>query len=210
MYKGGTCPEEHKKKKQHVKPSDLVPACYHEGPPALAAELCHTASAKAIIDVTPGSAHWAMEAMRMNIPYVGIGHTQKHCDMMTAKTRSRLLSAAMDSNDRDFYDPKLTEIVQNSSAQKTAQGAAALAGAAKGTTPTPSSGSGAAPGGSAPGGSAPSGSAPSGSASAGKSGAGTGSSDPKKALLERIAKARSEALGKAVAVDIGEDDITEE
>ena len=91
--------------------SDLVPAFYHEGPPALATELAHLVQASGIIDLTPGSGHWAMYAVRRQIPYLGCCYTQKHVDMLYTKLRSRILSAAMDANDSDLYDAQLSTLV---------------------------------------------------------------------------------------------------
>ena len=112
--------------------SDLVPAFYHEGPPALATELAHLVQASAIIDLTPGSGHWAMYAVRRQIPYLGCCYTQKHADMLYTKLRSKILSAAMDANDSDLYDARLSTLVT----EKRKDTAAAVEDEGKGPAPS--------------------------------------------------------------------------
>ena len=107
---GGHCPVEHKKAKI-TKGSDLLPVFYHEGPPALATELAHLLQAAAIIDLTPGSGHWAMYAVRRQIPYLGCCLTQTHVNLLYAKLRSRILTSALDANDTDLYDAQLSTLV---------------------------------------------------------------------------------------------------
>ncbi len=106
---GGSCKVEHKTSKA-TKGSDLVPAFWHEGPQALATELAHLLQATAIIDLTPGSRHWAMYSVRKQIPYLGCCFTSAHIDMLYSKLRSKILSAAMDANDADLYDPNLSTL----------------------------------------------------------------------------------------------------
>ena len=88
-----------------------MPAFWHEGPQALATELAHLLQATAIIDLTPGSGHWAMYSVRKQIPYLGCCFTSAHIDMLYSKLRSKILSAAMDANDADLYDPNLSTLV---------------------------------------------------------------------------------------------------
>ena len=107
---GGGCSVEHKKQKA-TKASDLVPAFWHEGPPVLATELAHLLQAASIIDLTPGSGHWAMFAVRKQIPYLGACFTEAHCNLLYSKLRSRILSSAMDANDTDLYDPNLSSLI---------------------------------------------------------------------------------------------------
>ena len=107
---GGSCKVEHNTSKA-TKGSDLVPAFWHEGPQALATELAHLLQATAIIDLTPGSGHWAMYSVRKQIPYLGCCFTSAHIDMLYSKLRSKILSAAMDANDADLYDPNLSTLV---------------------------------------------------------------------------------------------------
>ncbi|CAK0836438.1 unnamed protein product [Prorocentrum cordatum] len=107
---GGNCGVEHKKDKA-TKASDLVPAFWHEGPPALATEVAHLLQATSIIDLTPGSGHWAMYAVRKQIPYLGVCFTDAHVELLYSKLRSRILSAAMDANDLDLYDVNLSSLV---------------------------------------------------------------------------------------------------
>ncbi|CAK0890745.1 unnamed protein product [Prorocentrum cordatum] len=107
---GGNCGVEHKKDKA-TKASDLVPAFWHEGPPALATEVAHLPQATSIIDLTPGSGHWAMYAVRKQIPYLGVCFTDAHVELLYSKLRSRILSAAMDANDLDLYDVNLSPLV---------------------------------------------------------------------------------------------------
>ncbi|CAK0892261.1 unnamed protein product, partial [Prorocentrum cordatum] len=98
-------------KTEKVKPTDLVPAFYHESPPSLSVELAHLVQAVAIIDLTPGSGHWAMHAVRHRIPYCGVCFTEKHVAMLYEKLISRSLDAKLDANDKDMYDASLASIV---------------------------------------------------------------------------------------------------
>jgi len=103
---GGPCPESHDKAPK-LKQHDLVPAFYHEGSFIFASELNHTLKGAAIIDLTPGSGHWAMVAIRAHIPYLGFCFTQEHVDLLYARLVSRVLAAKLDANDKELYDPSL-------------------------------------------------------------------------------------------------------
>ena len=118
--------------KTPTKKTDIVPAFYHEGPAALATELAHTVDAMAIIDLTPGSGHWALEAVRLKVPYIGFAFTEKHVAMLYAKLRSRLLTMMLDANDSELYNAQLSALVvanRKQSPEGTPAGASAAAGA---------------------------------------------------------------------------------
>ena len=51
----------------------------------MAAELTHLLQAAAIVDLTPGLGHYAMCAVRAQIPYLGCCYTQTHVDMLYEK-----------------------------------------------------------------------------------------------------------------------------
>ena len=88
----------------------------------MATELARLLQVSAIIDLTPGSGHWAMHAVRCQIPYVGCCFTPTHVDMLYAKLRSRILSAAMDANDTDLYNAQLSTLVTSKCGEATATG----------------------------------------------------------------------------------------
>ena len=101
----GDEPHEQKDPKDRIKNSDLTPAFFHEGPPGLVTEIAHSLQCVAVIDLTPGSGHWALEAVRRKIPYVGFGYTQLHCDMLASKLRSRILTLSLDANEEETHPP---------------------------------------------------------------------------------------------------------
>ena len=109
---GGKCPIEHNKETTRIKSWEIVPAFYHEGPEALATELAHAVGAKAIIDLTPGSGHWAMYAIRNRIPYIGLVFTDQHSRMLHQKLVSDSLKAMMVSND-EMYDSGMATLMKD-------------------------------------------------------------------------------------------------
>lgn len=65
---GGACPVDHEAEGP-PRQVDMVPAFFHEGPSEVAMEVCHFLQAVAIIDLTPASGHYALEAVKHRIPY---------------------------------------------------------------------------------------------------------------------------------------------
>ena len=86
-----------------AKGQELIPAFYHECPEMVAAEVAHSLQCKAIVDLSPGSGHWAMYAVRNRVPYCGVAMTDLHKDLLSKKLVSKVLNAMMDSND-SLYD----------------------------------------------------------------------------------------------------------
>ena len=171
--------------KDKTKPSDAVPAFYHERPEVIACEIVHTLQSKAIIDLTPGSGHYALMAFRNRIPYTGVTFTKLHTELLYKRLLSRVLSCMMDAND-SLYSSKLADVVSKAAAKDTAAtpvpkpkgtGSAGTTGATGSTTPTPT---------------------PGGSATGTTTGPGT---DARAALLARIS-----ALKKGSDVAVKEDD----
>ena len=113
---GGACPIQHAKDPR-PKSWDIVPAFYHEGPPILATELAHVIGAKAVIDLTPGSGHWAMYAIRQRIPYIGVVFTDLHAEMLHQKLISGTLKAMADSND-DMYDAGMASLLKDTAGKQ--------------------------------------------------------------------------------------------
>lgn len=108
---GGPCPVEHEKDAK-AKNQELIPAFFHESPEIMAAELAHSLQCKAIIDLSPGSGHWAMYAVRQRVPYTGICMTDLHQDLLLKKLVSKTVNAMMDSNDV-LYDASFAAAVLN-------------------------------------------------------------------------------------------------
>ena len=117
---GGQCAEKPDEATEKIKPTAIVPAMYHEGPPALPIELAHLVDARAIIDLSPGGGHWIQVALRRRIPYLGVCHSPTHCTMLRERALSRVLVAKLDSQDDDFYDSKLSDSVTKHTQGKSA------------------------------------------------------------------------------------------
>ena len=176
---GGKCPVEHPRPTTVTKRHEIVPAFFHEGPATLATELAHAIGAKAVIDLTPGSGHWAMYAIRYRIPYVGLVFTNIHAQMLHARLVSQTLTAMADSND-DMYDAGMASLLKDlpvSGGQSGSETPGATTGSTSGTTGTP------------------------GTSSTAGSGSGSGSADGRETLIARIAQLRGPQ-----AVPGGEDD----
>ena len=108
---GGQCPVEHEKEPKG-KDSDIVAAFWHESPAALAAEVAHYLCAKAIVDLTPGSGHWALWAIKKRIPYTGITMTEVHRDLLMKRLVTKTIEGMIDPNDEDLYDAAYTSLVE--------------------------------------------------------------------------------------------------
>ena len=111
LIPGGACPVEHEQESK-VKDSDVVPAFYHESPHTLAAELGHYLCVKAIIDLTPGSGHWAAWSVRKRVPYAGVCMTEKHAELLTKRLVTKTVESMMDPNDEDLYDSAYTALIE--------------------------------------------------------------------------------------------------
>jgi len=108
---GGQCPVEHEKEPKG-KDSDIVAAFWHESPAALAAEVAHYLCAKSIVDLTPGSGHWALWAVKKRIPYTGITMTEVHRDLLMKRLVTKTIEGMIDPNDEDLYDAAYTSLVE--------------------------------------------------------------------------------------------------
>ena len=83
--------EKHDKKhpQDRIKNSDLIAAFFHEGPLGLVTELAHSVQVVAIIDLTPGSGLWALEAVKRKIPYINVTlASATHSCIVTCSQRS--------------------------------------------------------------------------------------------------------------------------
>lgn len=121
MIPGGACPVEHEQESK-VKDSDVVPAFYHESPHTLAAELGHYLCVRAIIDLTPGSGHWAAWSVRKRVPYAGVCMTEKHAELLTKRLVTKTVEAMMDPNDEDLYDSAYTALIEKLQGANNQQG----------------------------------------------------------------------------------------
>ena len=102
-YPGGQCPIAHDQDAP-AKKDELVPAFYHEAPMVLAEELAHYVQARCIVDLSPGSGHWALHSVRRRIPYVGICMTDVHKNLLQKKLISRCLTCMADPQEESLYD----------------------------------------------------------------------------------------------------------
>ena len=109
---GGSCPVEHEVEKGGAKKDELVPAFFHEGPEVLASELAHFVQACAVIDLTPGSGHWAMHCLRHRTPHVGVCLSPTHKELLAKKLVSRTLTAMASASDEQLYDPGFAKEVK--------------------------------------------------------------------------------------------------
>lgn len=100
---GGACPVPHEPDTP-AKKDELVPCFFHEGPAILAAELAHFVCARAIVDLTPGSGHWGLHAVRHRVPYVGVCLTECHKTLLHKKLVSRTLSCMADPQEEMLFD----------------------------------------------------------------------------------------------------------
>ena len=98
-----------------VRNSDLVPAFYHEAPNSVAFEAAHFLQASAILDLTPGSGHWALYALKYRVPYCGVVFTPKHQEQLEKKLASKVLIGMCDSHDV-LYDPGFAKEIQQDAA----------------------------------------------------------------------------------------------
>ena len=87
-------------------------AFYHEGPQQLAFELAHYVNACAIIDLTPGSGHMAFCCLRKRIPYTGVALTKLHKDLLCKRMVSQVLTAMVDSNQPELFNPSLASTLE--------------------------------------------------------------------------------------------------
>ena len=70
----------------------------------LAEELGHFVQARCILDLRPGSGHWALNSVRRRIPYIGICMTEVHRTLLQKKLISRCLTCMADPNEENLYD----------------------------------------------------------------------------------------------------------
>ena len=98
---GGACPVDHEAEGP-PRQVDMVPAFFHEGPSEVAMEVCHFLQAVAIIDLTPASGHYALEAVKHRIPYTGVCLTESHKDELTKRLVSLTVTSMCDSNNKLF------------------------------------------------------------------------------------------------------------
>eukprot|EP00439_Symbiodinium_sp_Y106_P065649 s2757_g10.t1 len=109
------------KKKARIRPNDLVPCFYHECAAPVSAELAHSLRPISIIDLTPGSGHWAYYCIKNRVSYTGIVFTEHHKQALMDKLASRVLCGMVDSNDTKLYDPAFAKDVQQQSGEKSTE-----------------------------------------------------------------------------------------
>ena len=113
---GGPCPIAHDTSAA-IKKDEMVPVFYHEAPSVLASELIHYCQARAVIDLTPGSGHWALHCIRARIPYCGVCMTDAHRDLLSKKLVSRTLTAMTDASEEELFDAgfakEMKDLTQN-------------------------------------------------------------------------------------------------
>lgn len=97
--------------------SQVLPVFYHECPAIVGAEISHLAQAAAVIDLTPGSGHFALHCVRHRVPYVGVAMTQLHKDLLERHLVSQVLMSMTDSNDTKLFDPSYAELVKDISSK---------------------------------------------------------------------------------------------
>eukprot|EP00438_Fugacium_kawagutii_P027340 Skav236345 [mRNA] locus=scaffold918:73896:76401:- [translate_table: standard] len=108
---GGPCPVEHEAEGK-PKDSEIVATFWHESPPSLAAEVAHFLNCKAVVDLTPGSGHWALWSVKKRIPYAGIVMTELHKDLLLKRLITKTIEGMLDPNDEDLYDSQYLTLVQ--------------------------------------------------------------------------------------------------
>lgn len=108
---GGPCPVSHDQENP-PRQSEMVPVFFHECPDVVAAEIAHLSQATAILDLTPGSGHFASFAVRHRIPYTGVVFNKTHRDFLGKRLVSKVLAGMADSNDNKLFDPSFAEAVK--------------------------------------------------------------------------------------------------
>ena len=100
---GGSCPVEHDAESR-PRGCELTPAFWHEGPFAAAAEVAHSLTPVALIDLSPGGGHFAFWCARHRVPYAAVCLTEAHKDHLTRRLVSRTISAMCDNSDEILFD----------------------------------------------------------------------------------------------------------
>ena len=100
-------------KPKGVKQDELLPVFFHESGELLAAELIHALQPRSVIDMTPGSGHWAFVCACQRVPYCGVCFTDTHRDMLYRRLISRTIDAMCDANS-DLYDPSFAQLLGQS------------------------------------------------------------------------------------------------
>ena len=113
---GGSCPVSHEQESA-PRQTQVLPVFFHECPPIVGAEIAHLAQAAAVIDLTPGSGHFALHCVRHRVPYTGVAMTQLHKDLLERHLVSQVLMAMTDSNDTKLFDPSYAELVKDISSK---------------------------------------------------------------------------------------------
>lgn len=116
---GGSCPVEHEKEGAPKK-DELVPVFFHESPSILAAEVLHYLQGRAVVDLTPGSGHWAFHCIRRRVPYLAVTLSEKHRDLLFKKLVSRTLAGMADSSDELLFDSTFAQALKSVAAVKPA------------------------------------------------------------------------------------------
>ena len=109
---GGACPVEHEKEAA-PKSAELVPVFFHDSPQSVSAELLHYVQGRAVIDMTPGTGHWALQCIRKRVPYCGFCLSEKHRELLQKKLISRTLAAMSDPADETLYDAGFAKAVKD-------------------------------------------------------------------------------------------------
>ena len=87
------------------------PVCWHSPPGNLFAEVLHSFSASCILHATETDGCCAMEALKQQIPYVGLCHTEEHAQYLWG----RLIHMAWEEslNDKSkLYNPALCKLLK--------------------------------------------------------------------------------------------------
>ena len=103
---------------QQLKPSDLQPAFFFECPEAAAMELLHTLGASSVVDLSCGSGHFAMTAIRNRIPFLGVCLTSAHMQALSQRLTSRVLTLMTDANEKTLYDAGLSATMQQAAKEQ--------------------------------------------------------------------------------------------
>ena len=103
---------------QKPKASDVQPAFFFESPEAAAMELLHSLGATSVVDLSCGSGHFAMTAIRNRIPFLGVCLTNAHMQALSQRLTSRVLTLMTDANEKALYDAGLAASMQQAAKEQ--------------------------------------------------------------------------------------------
>ena len=82
---------------------DSEPVFFHEKPPSVPQQLISDYFIRGIVDFTPGSGVWAYQAIRKNLPYVGVTCSDDHCNGVQRWLLKCLQRGIEDASDQALY-----------------------------------------------------------------------------------------------------------